>query len=83
MVIETNPQQIHYTIDGDLFPHSQERRNSKLLNYWDKFRIQGDYSYRIATPCKALCDKLYTMSHCKNKKELRYLLFDDLRIDED
>ena len=23
------------------------------------------------------------MSPCKNKKELRYLLFDDLRIDED
>ena len=26
------------------FQHSQERRNSKLLNYWDKFRIQ-DFIY--------------------------------------
>lgn len=51
--------------------------------YGVKFIQEGDYSYWIATPCKALCDKLYTMSPCKNKKELRYLLFDDLRIDEE
>lgn len=41
------------------------------------------YSYRIATPEKALCDKLYTLSPVKNKKELEALLFDDLRIDKD
>lgn len=43
----------------------------------------GDYSYCIATPEKALCDKLYTISPTKNMRELEFLLFDDLRIDED
>ena len=41
------------------------------------------YSYQIATPEKALCDKLYTISPVSNLTELKELLFDDLRIDED
>ena len=41
------------------------------------------YSYQIATPEKALCDKLYTLSPVKNFKELENLLFNDLRIDLD
>lgn len=44
---------------------------------------EGDYSYQIATPEKALCDKLYTLSPLKNMKELENLLFNDLRIDMD
>lgn len=40
------------------------------------------YAYQIATPEKALCDKLYTMPPVRNKKDLQKLLFDDLRIDE-
>lgn len=43
---------------------------------------EGDYVYQIATPEKALCDKLYTLPPVRNKKELVSLLFDDLRIDE-
>ena len=43
----------------------------------------GDYSYQIATPEKALCDKLYAISPVRTMKELKALLFDDLRIDED
>ncbi len=43
---------------------------------------ENGYSYQIATPEKALCDKLYTLSSAKNLSELRALLFDDLRIDE-
>lgn len=39
-------------------------------------------SYQIATPEKALCDKLYSLSPVKNLSELRALLFEDLRIDE-
>lgn len=46
-------------------------------------KIDGDYSYQIATKEKALCDKLYSISPVRNIKELRYLIFDDLRIDED
>lgn len=42
---------------------------------------EGEYSYQIATPEKALCDKLYTLSPAKNMKELENLLFNDLRID--
>ena len=44
---------------------------------------EGDYFYRIASPEKAICDKLYTMSPTANIKELYALLADDLRIDID
>ena len=44
---------------------------------------EGDYFYRIASPEKAVCDKLYTMSPTANIKELYTLLADDLRIDMD
>lgn len=44
---------------------------------------EGDYMYQIATPEKALCDKLYTLSPIKNMKELENILFNDLRIDLD
>ena len=41
----------------------------------------GEYSYQIATPEKALCDKLYTLQPIKNMEELKNVLFNDLRID--
>lgn len=44
---------------------------------------EGDYLYQIASPEKALCDKLYICPPVKNKKELNALLFEDLRIDEE
>ncbi len=44
---------------------------------------EGEYSYQIATPEKALCDKLYTLAPVKNMARLEILLFDDLRIDID
>lgn len=43
----------------------------------------GSYSYQIATPEKALCDKLYTLQPLKNMKEIENVLFNDLRIDKD
>ncbi|NLC44021.1 MAG: hypothetical protein GX783_07030 [Clostridiales bacterium] len=43
---------------------------------------EGDYSYWIASPEKALCDALYTKAPVANHKELLILLFDDMRIDE-
>lgn len=42
---------------------------------------EGEYVYQIATPEKALCDKLYTLNPIKNMKELEIILFNDLRID--
>ncbi len=44
---------------------------------------ENNYTYQIATPEKALCDKLYTLSPIKNMKELENVLFEDLRIDID
>ena len=43
----------------------------------------GDYYYRIASPEKALCDKLYTLKPVKNVAELQTMLIDNLRMDED
>ena len=43
---------------------------------------EGDYTYLIATPEKALCDKLYSLSPVNTIKGVRSLLFEDLRIDE-
>ncbi|MBQ6517884.1 MAG: hypothetical protein IJI14_04135 [Anaerolineaceae bacterium] len=42
---------------------------------------QNTYPYLIASPEKAICDKLYTISPLHNRKEMTTLLFDDLRID--
>lgn len=44
---------------------------------------EDNYVYQIATPEKALCDKLYTVSPVTNLKSLKNLLLEDLRIDED
>ncbi len=46
-------------------------------------RKEGDYFYRIATPEKALCDKLYTLGPVANNSQLEALLFDDLRVDDE
>ncbi len=43
---------------------------------------EGEYIYQIATPEKALCDKLYTLSPIKNIEELKNVIFNDLRIDQ-
>ena len=45
--------------------------------------IEGDYSYQIATPEKALCDKFYTLRPLGNYKNLEEMLFNDLRIDKE
>ncbi len=44
---------------------------------------EREYVYQIATPEKALCDKLYTLTPIKNMTELENVLFYDLRIDMD
>ena len=43
---------------------------------------ENGYGFVLASPEKAICDILYTRSPCGSKKELRQLLFDDLRMDE-
>lgn len=44
---------------------------------------ENNYSYQIATPEKALCDKLYTLNPLNNYSNLENILFNDLRIDEE
>ena len=46
-------------------------------------RKEHGYEYRIAVPEKALCDKLYAMPPVTSVKDIRKMLFDDLRINED
>ena len=45
---------------------------------------EKEYSYQIASPEKAICDMLYTQQPVVySMMDLEYLLFDDLRIDEE
>ena len=46
------------------------------------YSVNG-YGFQIASPEKAICDKLYTVSPLSNIRGLKELLFDDLRIYED
>ena len=46
-------------------------------------KTENGYTYQIATPEKALCDKLYTLSPLNNYTNLENMLFNDLRIDID
>lgn len=42
---------------------------------------ENGYPFAIAAPEKALCDKLYTVSPLRNRRELEAWLFEDMRID--
>lgn len=42
---------------------------------------ENGYAFHIATPEKALCDKLYALPPLQNQAQLQELLFDNLRID--
>ena len=50
--------------------------------YGTTLHEENGYSYILASPEKAICDLLYTRSPCGSRKEMRQLLFDDLRMDE-
>ena len=53
-----------------------------VYHFGVEIREENGYSYQIATPEKALCDKLYTISPVGSVKAMRTLLFEDLRVDE-
>lgn len=55
---------------------------SKAFPYEVTVHEENGYTYRIATPVKAICDKLYQLSPIANQKELESILFHNLRIDE-
>lgn len=48
-----------------------------------KIVYEGEYIYYIATPEKALCDKLYTISPLSSQIEMESLLFEDLRMERE
>lgn len=69
-----------YETPFGLFTYRDVPQN--IFPYGVQMREEDDYIYYIATPEKALCDKLYTIKPVKNMKELERVLFQDLRIDE-
>ena len=44
-------------------------------------RMENGYSFQIAIPEKALCDKLYSLSPVGSLRRVEELLLDDLRLD--
>ena len=55
---------------------------SGVFYYGQNIIKEGEYSFIIASPEKALCDQLYKSKPVNNYKELEKLIFEDLRIDE-
>ena len=53
----------------------------KAFPYGTRLCVENGYSFVVASPEKAVCDMLYTLSPCANRAELKKLLFEDLRID--
>lgn len=47
------------------------------------YKLIGEYSFLIASKEKAICDTLYTKKPVSSVKELKSLLFDSLRIEEE
>lgn len=70
-----------YNTDFGLFTY----RDVPTLAYPEEILLkeENNYSYQIATPEKALCDKLYTLTPLLNYSNLENMLFKDLRIDKD
>lgn len=46
-------------------------------------KTEGNYKYQIASPEKAICDKLYTLKPLKNYNNLENMIFNDLRIEKE
>lgn len=55
----------------------------KAYPYGIKAIVKDNYSFTIASKEKALCDKLYVSKQVRSIKDLKELLFNDLRIDID
>ncbi|MCF7926440.1 MAG: hypothetical protein K9L74_02525 [Candidatus Izimaplasma sp.] len=56
---------------------------NKAYPYGVKSYIENGYSYIVAIPEKALCDRLYIASPQTSMKNLKSLLFEDLRIEKE
>ena len=49
--------------------------------YGTQLHMENSYSFAIASPEKAICDPLYTISPCDNRAALKHCLYEDLRIE--
>ena len=54
---------------------------SEAYSFGIAIKEENGYIYQIASPEKALCDKLYTMPPVTSQREIATMLFEDLRID--
>ena len=54
----------------------------KAFRFAIELRTEGEYSYWIASPEKALCDELYSIGPIPKNESTEEFLFDDLRIDK-
>ena len=71
-VFRTDICSYYYTdVPADVFSYGVETHE-----------LEG-YVFRLATREKCVCDKLYKMPPMKDTDELRILMYDDLRFDED
>lgn len=73
-------KKVYHTSFGDYIFYDVPKN---VYQYGIKIMEEGEYGFWIATPEKALCDKLYTLSPLKNLHEMEVMIFDDLRIYED
>lgn len=55
---------------------------AEAFPYGTLLHEEKGYGFVLAGPEKAICDTLYALPPCANRREMRQLLFDDLRIDE-
>lgn len=55
----------------------------KAFPYFVRAYERDTYSYFIASPEKALCDLLYKKKPVKSIRELKLLLFEDIRLNKD
>ena len=56
---------------------------SAAYPYGLKYKQEGEYAYIIASPEKAICDRLYLVPPVNNYRQLEELLFEDLRFDDE
>ena len=54
----------------------------EAFQYGIRVMNEGGYVFMMASKEKALCDKLYELSPVRSQRELKDLLFNDMRIDE-
>lgn len=54
---------------------------SEVYPFGIMLKEEDGYIYQIASPEKALCDKLYIMPPVTSQRDIEKMLFDDLRID--